>query len=206
MPVKPIKIACVGDSITFGFMVKQRSKHCYPQVLANLLGDDYQVVNFGVNGRTVALKHRDSYHKTKMYQYSLDYQPDIVLLMLGTNDTRIDCLKYFNDFKSDYLSLVNSYRQLASKPKVYVMTPYALFKVWQQPKVFYTMDEERLAQIILHITDLSVHEQLPLIDIHQCSLSHPEYCKLDGVHPNVDGAKLIAEYVAMIIKNSTAGV
>jgi len=93
------RIACVGDSITYGFLVMQRHKNCYPAQLQTMLSDNDVVGNFGVNGRTVSSSHPDAYIKHRHYQNSLNYQPELVFLMLGTNDTKADNLKNYSDFQ-----------------------------------------------------------------------------------------------------------
>ncbi|HBN38285.1 MAG TPA: hypothetical protein DD404_02040, partial [Ruminococcaceae bacterium] len=83
-----IRVACVGDSITFGCMVQNWQKNNYPTVLNHLLGEDYCVNNFGYTNRT-AIKSADyPYTNEKLYRQSLDFKPDIVVLMLGSNDSK----------------------------------------------------------------------------------------------------------------------
>jgi len=62
---EPIKIACVGDSITQGAGAK--SGQSYPAQLQALLGDGYKVGNFGVSGRTLLKKGDFPYWKEKKY-------------------------------------------------------------------------------------------------------------------------------------------
>ena len=47
----PAKVACVGDSITFGTGLKPGETR-YPQVLATLMGPDFDVRGFGNPGKT----------------------------------------------------------------------------------------------------------------------------------------------------------
>ena len=53
---EPIRVACVGDSITFGYGIKDRDKMSYPAQLGKRLGNKYEVRNFGVNGHTLLSK------------------------------------------------------------------------------------------------------------------------------------------------------
>jgi len=54
----PVKIACVGDSITEGSGLTSPATQSYPARLQRLLGTNYNVRNFGVSGRTL-LKQGD---------------------------------------------------------------------------------------------------------------------------------------------------
>ena len=50
----PTKVACVGDSITFGSGLKPGDAR-YPQVLGTLMGPDFDVRGFGNPGKTAAI-------------------------------------------------------------------------------------------------------------------------------------------------------
>src|SRR5579864_433492 len=83
-----IRVACVGDSITFGACVPEREKNCYPAVLGGLLGDKYDVRNFGVNGATLLKKGDLPWWNVDAYKSATDFNPDIVIIKLGSNDTK----------------------------------------------------------------------------------------------------------------------
>ncbi len=106
---KIIKIACVGNSITYGSGIVNRDKNSYPAQLQYYLGDKYKVVNFGVSGATVLSEGDFPYISTKEYNESKAFQPDIVLIKLGTNDSKAHNWKFSNSFLKDYKRLVNSY-------------------------------------------------------------------------------------------------
>src|SRR3954469_23880998 len=89
---EPIKIACVGDSITFGYGLQEVEK--YPAVLGKLLGDRYQIGNFGVNGATLLKKGDNPYWKVPAFQAATDFKPNIVVIKLGTNDTKAQNIKF----------------------------------------------------------------------------------------------------------------
>ncbi len=118
---EPIKVACVGDSITQGSGA-QKGKS-YPAQLQGLLGEGYQVGNFGVSGRTLLKKGDFPYWKEKKYQDALAMEPAIVVIMLGTNDTKPQNWKFEAEFDADYRELVKSFQALKSKPKVFVCRP-----------------------------------------------------------------------------------
>ena len=83
-----MKVACVGDSITFGATIKNREKKCYPTQLAGLLGSGYTVKNFGVSGATLLKSGDHPYWQTKPYHATLSWEPDLIVVKLGTNDTK----------------------------------------------------------------------------------------------------------------------
>lgn len=122
-----IRVACCGDSITEGWTSSDLDTCSYPAQLQKMLDPaKYEVKNFGIGGRC-ALKDAGDYtpywNEAKFYKASLTYQPNIVILMLGTND--VVCNKW-NDgalYGSDLADLVRSYQALESKPTVYLCTP-----------------------------------------------------------------------------------
>ena len=108
----PIKVACVGNSITYGAGIVNRDKNSYPAQLQAYLGEKYEVRNFGRNGATALLKGDYPYMETEEYKQSLAFLPDIVFIKLGTNDSKPLNIKYKRKFKSDYLKLIRSYQEL----------------------------------------------------------------------------------------------
>lgn len=124
---KPTRVACVGNSITYGSTISNRAKNCYPAQLQAYLGDAYEVVNFGISGTTLLTKGDSPYINTKAYSESQAFQPDIVLIKLGTNDSKPKNWKYSADFKANYQALIDSYRELPSNPRIILLTPLRSF-------------------------------------------------------------------------------
>ena len=98
--VEKIKVACVGNSITAGYGVKNRDKDSYPMLLGQMLGQGYDVRNFGVSSKTM-LRKGNSYMAEKAYQNALDFCPDILIVKLGTNDANPKYWQYKKDFMKD---------------------------------------------------------------------------------------------------------
>lgn len=119
----PVKIACVGNSITYGAGMTNREKNCYPAQLQYYLGDKYEVKNFGVSNRTTLSKGDFPYIKTDQFKESQEFMPDIVLIKLGTNDTKSQNWIYKDEFMNDYQVLIDTYRRLDSHPRVILLTP-----------------------------------------------------------------------------------
>lgn len=181
------KVACVGDSITWGFTIVNRSKYSYPAVLQQLLGDGFEVRNFGHNDAAARFDAETPYVSKKAYRDSLAWEPDIVLLMLGTNDT-----KPWNwnpgIFREDYLRVVESYLALPSHPQVVLVAPIRIFKTI--PVMFLNPDvlEDGVRPAI---RDIAAQLHLQLVDLYDL-FDSARFCR-DGVHPQRDGARLLAE-------------
>ena len=118
-----IRVACVGDSITKG--------SGYTVKLQSLLGTDYSVANFGVDGSTVSLNSKRPYVSQPEFQKAEEFQPDIVVIMLGTNDANPNLTQYDNTFEDDYSKLVGSFQGLESNPQIWVVkSPQFKTTVW----------------------------------------------------------------------------
>ena len=105
---KSIKIACIGNSITQGVGVKDQYNNSYPGVLRRMLGERYDVGNFGVSGRTMLNKGDRPYTKEKKYKDALAFLPDIVTIKLGTNDTKPRNWVHNKEFKDDLRTLLST--------------------------------------------------------------------------------------------------
>ena len=88
-----------------------------------MLGKDYLVRNFGISGRIIINKGDNPYMKEKTYRDALKFLPDIVIIKLGTNDSKPQNWKYKNDFKSDLETMIQDFQALSSQPKIYLCTP-----------------------------------------------------------------------------------
>ncbi|MBQ6381306.1 MAG: hypothetical protein IJJ41_06895 [Clostridia bacterium] len=187
-----VKIACVGDSITYGYGVKSWSKNNYPAQLQKMLGEGFCVNNFGYSGRTAQTTGDRPYSAEKLYQKSLDYEPDIVIFMLGSNDSKAYNWNKEN-FMKDYKVLVESYVNLPNHPKVYVMAPPPVFEVGG--KVKYDIEKDTIAKEIVPLTkEMAKQMQIPCIDLYALFDGRPELFS-DGCHPTAAGATIIANAV-----------
>lgn len=186
------RVACVGDSITYGCMVPGQAWNNYPKQLQKMLGDDYCVGNFGYSSRTASKSGDYPYTAEKLYQKSLDFQPDIVVLMLGTNDS-----KEWNwdpeVYARDLAELVHSYQALESSPEVWLVLPPPVFP--KGDKVMYGIRGEIIdSEICSIISRLGESENLPVINMHAVFDGRSDLF-LDGVHPDALGARRFANAV-----------
>ena len=115
-----VRVACIGNSITFGAGIKNRSRDSYPSVLARMLGDNYWVKNFGVSARTMLNKGDHPYMNEPAYKNALAFNPNIVVIKLGTNDSKSFNWKYKADFMKDAQNMINAFKGLPSQPKIYL--------------------------------------------------------------------------------------
>ncbi|MDE6583497.1 MAG: hypothetical protein K2K31_02480 [Clostridia bacterium] len=192
-----IRIACVGDSITYGCMLKNWHKNNYPTVLSDLLGKDYCVNNFGYTNRTVIKTADYPLVKEKLYKQSLDFNPNIVFILLGSNDSKENNWNK-DKFISDYNNIIDSYQKLSSSPKIYILTPPPVFEV--RKKVLYKLRKDVIENEIYPIVkDLAKTKQIECIDIYKVFENKKELFA-DGVHPNPKGSKLLAQKVYEALK------
>jgi len=177
----PIKVACVGDSIT------QDTK--YPAYLQMMLGDKYSVGNFGSRESTALLLSWKPYMNQSEFQSAKDFKPNIVVIMLGTNDG-LWMLQSFNEsFEQDYATLIDSFQQLDSNPQILIAKPPPIFTNSSDLSSTYHSNT-----IIPKTEDLANKLNLPIINVYETFGDHADYFD-DGVHPNSQGAELIASKV-----------
>lgn len=195
------RIACVGDSITYGATIRDKSHDSYPAQLGTMLGRKYSVKNFGASGYTLQESCDRPYTSHKRYKKSLDFKPDVVLIMLGSNDTKPYNWISTEAFQDDYRQLILSYRELPSRPDVILMTPASVFPENFNPAKPYKIRAGVAGEAAKAVRELANELGLPFIDIHEVTASHPEFFLQDGVHPNELGAKAIARTVYEALKD-----
>lgn len=181
----PVRVACIGDSITQGSGADKGKS--YPSQLQELLGKSWEVGNFGVSGRTLLKKGDYPYWKEGAYQKALTFKPDVVIIMLGTNDTKPQNWKHEAEFVDDYTDLVKSFQALESKPKVYVCRPCPV----PEPGNF-GINEAGVKEEIKRLDALATKMKLGVIDMHAALAETPQLLP-DRVHPNTEGAGEMAE-------------
>jgi lysophospholipase L1-like esterase len=175
---EPIRVACVGDSLTRGTE--------YTLFLWDRLGSGYIINDFGVGGTTVSTSSDKPYMNESAFQLAQRFQPDIVIIMLGTNDAGLDQTR--EAFTQDYTKLIGAFQALPTKPAIFIVQP--------PPIVNSTALSNTKLTGIINPAIATVAEQTgaTLVDAYTPMLSHKgDYT--DGVHPNADGAKIIADTI-----------
>ncbi len=207
---QPIRVACVGDSITYGARLSDRENDSYPAVLQRLLGPDYQVANFGVGGCTLIRKGKPTVWN--QLEKVRAFKPDMVVVSLGTNDTcggERDCWAHQAEFPQDCRDLVDALRAFPSKPRIWLCAPTPM--VLETPGLSSSREEDleqrrpRLFALIAVIRRVSQEKQAGYIDLNTPLADRPElFTETDGVHPNMAGYRTIAELVFAELRKSAA--
>lgn len=184
-----IRVACVGDSITYGNSLQNWFKNTYPLQLGKLLGDSYYVGNFGDSARTAMSTGDRPYQNDTAYNLSIQFASEIVIIMLGTNDSKTFNWQGKDEFKRQYGELIDIYLALESTKELYICIPPAIYEdKWSMQTNIIDND------IPEAVRELAAEKELFLIDIAAAMNGHPELFS-DKVHPNKDGAKVFAQIV-----------
>lgn len=189
-----IRVACIGDSITAGAGVRGR-ENFYPSKLQEKLGDAYEVRNFGVSGRTMLSMGDSPYIKDGAWKRAQEFNPNIVIIKLGTNDTKPQNMAHFSEFEKDMKAMVETLQSLPAKPKIYLSRPVCVTRMcWgiNDPSVF--------LKVMPAIDKIAKEKNLEIIDFYNPTFARYEIYA-EGVHPNNFGANLLAEIAARKILN-----
>ena len=196
-----VKVACVGNSITDGHGIAVSDLYGYPARLANNLGQNYAVKNFGVSGRTLSNSGDFPYQKEEAWKRCLEWQPEIVVIKLGTNDTKTHNWKTAEgDIMSSMKTMIDSLRALPTNPRIIITAPIPSFQnVWD------IRDSVTVNAVIPQIQEFVKNENLEYLDLYNAMNSlenlQQEYLLRDGVHPNEKGCQKLADLVAAKIKS-----
>lgn len=200
---KPIKVACVGNSITYGYGIENREQNSYPSVLQRLLGKGYKVGNFGHSGATLLSKGHRPYIQQEEYRKALAFAGDIVVIHLGINDTDPrNWPNHRNDFVKDYLSLISSFKKANPKARIVIarMSPLS----HRHPR-FESGTRDWHAEIQQAIALVAQQTNAQLIDFHEPLYHFPQMLP-DAVHPNAQGAAILAQVVFGAITGNYGGL
>ncbi len=182
-----VRIACVGNSITEGYALAHPETESYPAVLQRMLGDGYEVGNFGLSAHTLMMKGNLPYMSKQRYKDALDFAPDVVTIMLGTNDTKPENWAHKDDFQADLRTMVDAFQALPSHPKVYLCLP-----VPAEHKEWGISDSVMTYGVIPRIREVARERHLPVIDLNTLLRPYHPWAYTDGVHPDRRGAAVIA--------------
>ncbi len=198
-----IKVACIGNSVTFGYGIENREVNCYPSQLQKMLGEEYQVGNFALSGATLLTKGHRPYIRNQVFQEALQFEPQIVIIHLGLNDTDPrNWANYRQDFVGDYSALIDSFRNLSSKPEVWIckMTP-----IFHGHPRFKSGTRDWFWQIQGKIEVIALGKNTELIDFHTPLYSRPDLMP-DNLHPNTEGAGILAKTVYQRLTGDFGGL
>lgn len=194
-----IRVACVGNSITYGAGISNREKNSYPAQLQYYLGGDYEVRNFGSNGATVQLDGDYPYVSTGVYNESKNFLPDIVLIKLGTNDTKPQNWKNKKYFMHEYQTLIDTYRSLDSHPQIILLTPIRCFLTENNTINPHIIEEE----VCSVVEQLAYNNGLGIINLHNLFGNQwNQVIMPDRLHPSSIGTGMIARKIGDYLLNT----
>ena len=217
-----IRVACIGNSITDGHGIDMQSMYAYPALLQKKLGSGYWVKNFGLSGRTLLNKGDTPYMNEMAWRDALAFKPDIVIIKLGTNDSKPHNWQYGSEFRQDLEQMLTTLcTDLLAKPakkgkkaKAVAPTKPQFFLCTPVPaiKPSWNISDSVIVNGIIPIQqEVAGKYGLQVIDLHTLFAIPTEGDKPetledrllpDGIHPNGKGAEKMADIIYEAIKAS----
>ena len=198
-----IKVACIGDSVTYGYLLENRGRDSYPSQLAALLGEGYEVRNFGHNGATLLRKGHRPYDQLPEMRAALSYAPDIAVIHLGLNDTDPrNWPNWAEDFIPDYRALIDSLRSVNRQMRILVCRPSPIFE--GHPR-FLSGTRDWHRAICKAIETVALGSGCALVDLTSPLACRPDLFP-DSLHPSPEGAGIIAKEVYGAISGDFGGL
>lgn len=185
-----LRVACIGNSITDGMGIDMSEVYGYPAVLQRLLGKNYNVKNFGVSARTLMNKGDLPYMKEQAWADAQAFLPNIVVIKLGTNDSKDYNWIHGADYGADLQKMVDTLRALPSKPQIYVCSPIPAARIWG------ISDSVIINGEIPAIKRVVKKNKLAYIDLHTEFKPTEGLMQRDGIHPTDKGAAQLAKIIA----------
>lgn len=182
-----VRVACIGNSITYGSGIDKRDKQGYPAQLQNLLGSGYHVRNFGLGARTLLSTGDHPYMNEYMWKDCKDFNPNIAIIKLGTNDSKTANWNA-KQYEKDLQQMIDELKALPSHPRILLGYPA---KAWKEQ---WTIREEVIVgEIIPIIEKVAKKNKLEVVDFHTPTAASSDLFTSDMIHPNPKGAKVMAE-------------
>ena len=197
------RVACVGNSVTFGYGLSDREHTAYPVVLQQLLGKGFDVRNFGHSGATLLRHGHRPYTQLPEFRQAMDFKADLVVIHLGLNDTDPrNWPNYGDEFIGDYRALIDSFRVANPQAKIWIclMTP-----IFHRHSRFQSGTRDWHEAIQKAIRQIAATADVGLIDLHTPLYSHPDLFP-DALHPNAEGAAILARTVCSAITGNYGGL
>ena len=198
-----VKVACVGNSVTYGYGLQDREHDSYPVRLQQMLGEGYEVQNFGHSGATLLYKGHRPYISLPEFHQALDFKPDWVVIHLGLNDTDPrNWPDWKEEFIPNYRALIDSFRTVNPEARILVckMTP-----IFDRHPRFQSGTRDWHAQIQKAIEQVAQGAGAQLIDLFTPLHSRPDLFP-DALHPNPEGAKILAKTVYSALTGNYGGL
>ncbi len=186
-----VRVACIGNSITDGHGIDMSGMRGYPSQLQRLLGENYVVKNYGRSARTMLQKGDNPYMKERAWRDALAFKPNVVVIKLGTNDSKPENWKYGKEFEQDLRTMLSELKKV-SNPRILLCTPVPAYKPsWN------INDSVIVNEIIPIINKVAKKERLEVIDLHTLFQNNDgKQMQADGIHPTEQGDAQMARAVA----------
>lgn len=202
---EPIRVACIGNSVTYGYMLEDPARESYPTVLGELLGERYEVANFGHSGATLLTTGHLPYVETEEYAAALAFRPDIAVVHLGLNDTDPRNFPHYRDrFVRDYCALIDTLRAVNPEMEIWVCSMTPIFTC--HPRfISSTQDWYRTLQPLIRrvVEARGTH----FIDLYSAFRHRPDLITdAPTLHPNKAGARHLAETVLRALTGNYGGL
>jgi acyl-CoA thioesterase-1 len=193
------RIACLGDSITFGSTLADPKTQSYPARLAELLGGAYEVRGFGVRGATLLRGGDKPFRDQPELGAARDFAPDVVVVLLGTNDSKPHNIgPRPAEFVRDYVELARDISRWPSHPKLLAASPPPAF-----PGRWAITDVALARDIAPKVEEAARLSGIGFVDLRAALAGRDELFP-DKVHPDEAGALRIAEVVRDALPRAAA--
>ena len=187
-------IACIGDSLTYGFIPFMGTKEVtYPDVLNELLGDGFEVLNLGRSGYTLTESDL-CYFACPEYELSLEAAADMYIIMLGTNDSQLGDSWNAQAFEDDLNKMVDAYREVNPETTIVLIAPPTLIPNIESEtsSTMVSLLEGTIRDIIHKVSE---EKGTLYIDLFEKTTANPEWLGEDGLHFTQEGYRAFGEYV-----------
>jgi sialate O-acetylesterase len=202
---KKIKIACIGNSITYGYTLPDPATQSYPALLQKKMGSGYEVKNFGHSGATLMRMGYNPYYKTRAFAEALAFHPDIAIICLGVNDTDPRTWPdYKDDFIPDYNWLIDTLRSVNAKMKIYVCSLMPVFtahpRFMASTFTWYWEAQKKIRQVVKI-------NHTGFIDLYSYFFNRPNLITDKWtLHPNKQGAERMCKVIYENITGNFGGL
>ncbi len=191
------RVACIGNSITRGSWLTHPERDSYPAALQRMLGEGWKVDNWGVSGSCASTDNKNMYMKNSTYPKVKASHPDVVTIFLGHDDARKPNQGGMGNFAAGLTQMVQDLKAENSNVKILLITPTAPFTTaWDND------DNVIKTQVIPAIKAVAEKENVQFLDAYPLTAGKRSYFP-DGIHPDANGAGLLAQAIYKAITGKT---
>ena len=205
---QPLRVACVGNSVTYGYGLADREHTAYPVRLQEMLDKTYgegryEVRNFGHSDSTLLYKGHRPYIQMPEFRQAMDFRADWVVIHLGLNDTDP---RNWPDWKEEFIpnsrALIDSFLTVNPQARILIcqMTP-----IFDRHPRFQSGTRDWHVQIQEAIRQVAQGAGVQLIDLYTPLHSRPDLFP-DALHPNAEGAQILASTVYGALTGNYGGL